>query len=118
MRKVPRRHLQAAACLVQTLLGLPGLAGPADERRLPRPSEITITPPAAPRPYIEYRSGVRPASPVEVLTDKGPLVEMIIRCGPQSGIISYSKVERLFCGPRGGCSLDFQKVYRATCAAR
>jgi len=52
---------------------------------------------------------------VEAITDRGPIVEMIIRCRQGSAIISYSKVERLYCDPRLRCDADKNLVIRRTC---
>ena len=52
---------------------------------------------------------------VEATTDKGPIVEMIVRCDRGTAIISYSKVEHLFCGPRRGCHRDMGHVIANAC---
>jgi hypothetical protein len=55
-------------------------------------STFTIyPPPEGPRPRIE------------AITDRGPILEMIVHCRKGTGILSYSKIERLYCSPRG-CS--------------
>ena len=46
---------------------------------------------------------VRSSPRVEVAVDKGPILELIIRCPRGSGIVTYSKLERVYCLPRGGC---------------
>jgi hypothetical protein len=73
--------------------------------------------PEGPRPYIEYR-GPNERTPVETLIDKGPIIEMIVNCHPQSGIITYSKIERLYCSPKRGCSPAFETAYARTCGPR
>ena len=52
---------------------------------------------------------------IEAITDKGPILEMIVRCPVGSAIISYSKVERLFCGPRLTCGPDRATIVRHAC---
>ena len=47
---------------------------------------------------------------VEATIDKGPIVEMIVRCGAGTAIISYSKVEHLFCGPKHDCNRQLTPV--------
>ncbi len=52
---------------------------------------------------------------IEVTTDKGPILELVIRCRRGTAIISYSKIERLFCSPRLKCARDLQEVAAQTC---
>ena len=52
---------------------------------------------------------------IEAVVDKGPLLELIVACRRGSAILSYSKVERVYCGPRKGCDASFAKVARRTC---
>ncbi len=40
---------------------------------------------------------------VEAAVDKGPIVELIVRCSKGTTIISYSKIENIYCGVRSGC---------------
>ena len=47
---------------------------------------------------------VAPAQPyVEAAVDKGLIVELIVRCEKGTAILSYSKIENVYCGPLGGC---------------
>lgn len=52
---------------------------------------------------------------VEAYTDRGPIVEMIVHCQSGSGIMTYSKLEKLYCGPRGRCDRDFDLVIASIC---
>ena len=52
---------------------------------------------------------------VEATIDKGPIVEMIVRCGAGTAIVSYSKVEHLFCGPKHGCHRQLGHVIANAC---
>ena len=52
---------------------------------------------------------------IEATTDRGLIVEMIVRCPQGSAIISYSKIERLFCDPQHKCSTDRAVVIKRTC---
>lgn len=52
---------------------------------------------------------------VEAATDRGPIVELIVRCPSGTAIISYSKVERLYCGPKHGCSHQIAPVMSQAC---
>lgn len=52
---------------------------------------------------------------VEAMTDKGPIVEMIVACGNGTAIITYSKLEKVYCGPKGGCDRNQGRVIRDAC---
>ncbi len=43
-------------------------------------------------------------SRLEAAIDKGPIYELIISCDGGSAILSYSKIERLFCTAYRGCT--------------
>ena len=64
--------------------------------------------------------GDRSAPPVyprlEAAIDKGPIYELIISCGNGSAILSYSKVERLFCMPYRGCTTDREHAMGRACS--
>lgn len=66
-------------------------------------------------PYIEYPAFVLDRPVIETVTDKGPILEMIVRCKAGTAIISYSKIERLFCDPRLSCGRDPGVVARRAC---
>lgn len=55
------------------------------------------------RYYPAYRRKPR-HNPVEVVHDRGLIVEMIIGCDGGAGILTYSKVERVFCLPNHTCT--------------
>jgi hypothetical protein len=52
---------------------------------------------------------------VEATIDRGPIVELIVRCPSGTAIISYSKVERLFCGPKQSCGRQIGRVLSQAC---
>ena len=52
---------------------------------------------------------------VEMTVDKGLIVEIVVRCSRGSAIISYSKVERLYCSPRHTCAKSLAAVVRQSC---
>ncbi len=52
---------------------------------------------------------------VEAITDRGPILEMIVRCPSGTAIITYSKMERLYCQPNLHCRRDMASVIRNTC---
>ena len=58
---------------------------------------------------------------VEMTTDKGLIVEIVLRCrrtssGVVAGIVTYSKVEGLFCSSRMRCTRSAAKAARETCS--
>jgi len=59
-----------------------------------------------------------PSARVEAFTDKGPIYELIVACPVGSTIISYSKAERLFCGPGGPCRHALESKARDACGRR
>ena len=65
---------------------------------------------------ITIYSGPNVADPrIEAATDRGPIIEFIVRCPRGTAIISYSKMERLFCDPRLKCDEDKEVVMRRSC---
>ena len=57
---------------------------------------------------------------VEMTTDKGLIVEIVLRCrrtssGVVAGIVTYSKLEGLFCSSRMRCTPSARKAARETC---
>lgn len=71
-------------------------------------------------PAFGDRSGVQPPAAlnqprIEATTDRGPIVEMIVRCPKGTAIISYSKVERLYCSPKLSCNRSLGTILTRTC---
>lgn len=56
--------------------------------------------------------------PVEAVTDRGPIYELIVRCPNGTAIMSYSKIERLYCSPRHACSPSRDETIRRSCSGR
>lgn len=52
---------------------------------------------------------------VEAITDRGPILEMIVRCPVGTAIITYSKMEKLYCQPNLRCGSDIGAVIRKSC---
>lgn len=52
---------------------------------------------------------------IEATIDKGPIIELIVGCRRGTAILSYSKAERLFCGPRARCGPALASVARKSC---
>jgi hypothetical protein len=59
--------------------------------------------------------GVERHPRIEASIDRGPIAELIVRCPKGTAIISYSKVERLFCTPRHVCDRDLDRVVAKSC---
>jgi len=54
---------------------------------------------------------------VEAAVDKGLMIELIVACAKGTTIVSFSKVAKLYCGPKKGCSRDFGAIVRSACGA-
>jgi hypothetical protein len=63
----------------------------------------------------DYPGFINPKATVEAVVDRGPIQEMIIKCPQGTAIIAYSKVEKLFCGPTGGCSPQLSSIVQRAC---
>lgn len=55
---------------------------------------------------------------VEVISDKGLIVEMIVACPKGVAIVTFSKVERLYCAPDGACGRDLGDAVQRSCRPR
>lgn len=54
---------------------------------------------------------------IEAIVDRGPIVEMIVRCRAGSAIISYSKVDKVYCSPKMVCGATLEKTISTACGA-
>ncbi|MEE9375147.1 MAG: hypothetical protein V3V04_02300 [Rhizobiaceae bacterium] len=57
---------------------------------------------------------------VEMTTDKGLIVEIVLRCKREgnkvtAGIMTYSKIDRMFCSSKMRCTKDAVKAADDTC---
>ncbi|MEE9314366.1 MAG: hypothetical protein V3V02_06935 [Rhizobiaceae bacterium] len=57
---------------------------------------------------------------VEMTTDKGLIVEIVLRCKRKgnkvtAGIMTYSKIDRMFCSSKMRCTRDAVKAADDTC---
>jgi len=58
---------------------------------------------------------------VEMTTDKGLIMEVVLRCSRapsgkiSSGIMTYSKIERLYCSSKNRCFKDAGDAFDDTC---
>lgn len=55
---------------------------------------------------------------VEAVIDKQLIDELIINCQGSTGIMSYDKIERVYCLPRGGCTADLDTAIDRLCSGR
>jgi hypothetical protein len=66
-------------------------------------------------PFVDYPAFILDRPRIEVVTDKGPILEMVVRCKQGTAIISYSKIERVYCDPQLRCARDPKAVARRAC---
>lgn len=67
--------------------------------------------------YSDYPSFLRRDAIVEAYTDLGPIVEMIVKCPQGTGIMSYSKIERLYCSSKNACFPGLHDAVDDTCGS-
>lgn len=83
--------------------------------------KIILIAAAATSSFITYPGFNHPANIIEMTTDKGLILEIVLRCGRNSngqissGIMSYSKIERLYCSSRNNCYTNAKKAVEETC---
>jgi len=83
--------------------------------------KIILIAAAASSNFITYPGFNHPTNIIEMTTDKGLILEIVLRCGRKangqisSGIMSYSKVERLYCSSRNNCYSNAKKAAEETC---
>ena len=65
--------------------------------------------------FTDYPVFVKPNVRIEAITDRGPIDELIVRCGTGSAILAYSKIERVFCTPSRGCTPELETAIARTC---
>ena len=58
---------------------------------------------------------LKPGGQVETVIDKGLILELIVACRPGTAIISYSKAEKLYCGPKVACRASLDDTIASTC---
>ncbi len=62
-----------------------------------------------------YPGNRAPDARIEALIDRGPILELIVRCPVGTAIVSYSKMERRYCGPDGLCDRSMDTIVRRAC---
>jgi hypothetical protein len=65
--------------------------------------------------FSDYPAFLKKGGPIQAYTDRGPIVEMIVRCPAGTGIISYSKIERLYCSSKMHCYERLTLAVAETC---
>lgn len=65
--------------------------------------------------YSDYPAFLGGDRTVEAFTDRGPVVELIVRCPVGTGIMSYSKLEGLYCSSKHRCSTQMRRALEDTC---
>lgn len=66
-------------------------------------------------PALGDRTAGTVGSTIEVANDKGLIVELTVRCGKGAGIITFSKVEKLYCSSRHKCGPNLINAVKDTC---
>lgn len=65
--------------------------------------------------FTLYPGSAAPDTRIEAVTDRGPILEMIIRCPVGIAIITYSRAERLYCSPDLACDRDMDAIVARSC---
>ena len=52
---------------------------------------------------------------LEAVIDKGLTAELIVACPKGTAILAYSKVERVYCGPKKGCTRSLSEAAHKAC---
>ena len=78
-------------------------------------ASFTSYPALGDRGFVKPRT-IEIAPRVEMTTDRGPIVEIVVRCPSGTAIISYSKVERLYCSPKHKCDKALASVVARSCS--
>lgn len=65
--------------------------------------------------FSDYPAFSHRDTEVEAYTDRGPIIELIVRCPAGTGIISYSKIDQRYCSSKFKCSPDMRSAIDNTC---
>lgn len=65
--------------------------------------------------FSDYPAFLKKGGVIEAYTDRGPIVEMIVRCPVGTGIISYSKADRRYCSSKMHCFDHLRPAVSQTC---
>ena len=81
----------------------------------------TVLTDAAARDFNLYPGFRNPDAIVEMTSDKGLVVEIVLRCERKAnghvkaGIMTYSKIERLYCSSKNRCFQLAEAAFEDTC---
>ena len=71
---------------------------------------------SCPRPFIRYLHTLAGEGAITMVADRGPISEFVISCGNRrDGIVSYSKVEQVYCDSHLSCGTRFDAAASLTC---
>jgi hypothetical protein len=81
---------------------------------------FALSSPALARDFNLYPGFYDSDAFVEMTSDKGLIVEIVLRCERKgntikAGIMTYSKVEKLYCSSKMRCTADAEKAADDTC---
>jgi len=65
--------------------------------------------------FTTYPAFDRPGSRVEAVIDRGPILEMVVRCAGGTGILSFSKIDRKYCTPDQRCAAGLGTAISRLC---
>ncbi len=65
--------------------------------------------------FSDYPAFLKKGGIIEAYTDRGPIVELIVRCPVGTGIISYSKIDRRYCSSKMYCFDHLRPAVSQTC---
>ena len=77
---------------------------------------LVLVQPDLPAPDLPQRGMETRSIPrVERVIDRGAMIELIVTCHGATGIIVFSKVEKMFCTPHFLCHPSFPEAARSLC---
>lgn len=65
--------------------------------------------------FTVYPDFVHPKARIEMVRDLGPVLELVVSCRQGSAIMSFSKVDKLYCTPKWVCFTDMDKAALRSC---
>ena len=85
-------------------------------------SFLLLTSAASAQNFSRYPGFLDPDATVEMTTDKGLILEIVLRCEFKSdgqiapGIMTYSKIEKLYCSSKNRCFRHVDDAVEDTCS--
>lgn len=65
--------------------------------------------------YSDYPGFVDTRATVEAYVDRGPILELIVKCPVGTGMLTYSKIEHRYCSSKLACFASLKSAIRETC---